>query len=207
MPAFTIRPAIGTDIPDLARLIVELYHSELPGALSGCRAGQERLLAYTLQANGEAALTNRLVVCDDQQRVIGTGMLQFPNEPAYERAPRGTIAAAVRELGIGPTLKLASVVARSLIGVYRHTDPQSALIHSVVITAAARGQGAGQTLMAALEAQIRSRGLTRSRLQVLANNTAAQRFYRRCGYDEIWRLDGWRARLGWLSLVMEKVLV
>ncbi|ABY34785.1 MAG TPA: N-acetyltransferase [Chloroflexus aurantiacus] len=207
MPAFIIRPAIGTDIPDLARLIVELYHSELPGALSGCRAGQERLLAYTLQANGEAALTNRLVVCDDQQRVIGTGMLQFPNEPAYERAPRGTIAAAVRELGIGPTLKLASVVARSLIGVYRHTDPQSALIHSVVITAAARGQGAGQTLMAALEEQIRSRGLPRSRLQVLANNTAAQRFYRRCGYDEIWRLDGWRARLGWPSLVMEKVLV
>lgn len=207
MPAFTIRPAIGTDIPDLARLIVELYHSELPGALSGSQAGQERLLAYTLHANGEAALTNRLVVCDDQQQVIGTGMLQFSNEPAYERAPRGTIAAAVRELGIGPTLKLASVVARSLIGVYRHTDPQSALIHSVVITAAARGQGAGQTLMAALEEQIRSRGLTRSRLQVLANNTAAQRFYRRCGYDEIWRLDGWRARLGWPSLVMEKVLV
>jgi len=206
MPAFTVRPATSADISALARLIVELYHAELPGLLSGSQRGQEQLLAYTLRANGEVALNNRLVVCDEQQHVVGTGMVQFPTEPAYERAPRGTIAVALRELGVVPTLKLAMAVVRTLFGMYRHTNPHSALIHSVVVSAAVRGNGAGQQLMSALEAQIQARGLERSRLQVLQHNTAAQRFYRRLGYREIWRLDGWHARLGWPSLVMEKEL-
>ena len=133
-------------------------------------------------------------------------MVQFPTEPAYERAPQGTIAVALRELGVVPTLKLAMAVVRTLFGMYRHTNPHSALIHSVVVSAAVRGNGAGQQLMRALEAQIQARGLERSRLQVLQHNTAAQRFYRRLGYREIWRLDGWYARLGWPSLVMEKEL-
>jgi len=206
MPAFTVRPATSADISALARLIVELYHAELPGLLSGSQRGQEQLLAYTLRANGEVALNNRLVVCDEQQHVVGTGMVQFPTEPAYERAPRGTIAVALRELGVVPTLKLAMAVVRTLFGMYRYTNPHSALIHSVVVSAAVRGNGAGQQLMSALEAQIQARGLERSRLQVLQHNTAAQHFYRRLGYREIWRLDGWYARLGWPSLVMEKEL-
>ncbi len=88
MPAFIVRPATSADIPALARLIVELYHAELPGLLSGSQRGQEQLLAYTLRANGEAALRHRLVVCDEQQQVVGTGMVQFPTEPVYERAPQ-----------------------------------------------------------------------------------------------------------------------
>ncbi|GIV92695.1 GCN5 family acetyltransferase [Chloroflexus islandicus] len=207
MPAFTIRPATTNDVLDIARLIVELYHAELPGALSGAREGQERLLAYTLEANGAAAFDHRYVVCDEQQRVIGTGMLQFPGAPVFERAPRGTLAAALREIGLLPTLQLAATVSRTLFGVYRHDDAQSALIHSVVVAAAARGRGAGQLLIAALEDRIRTRGLARARLQVLVSNTGAQRFYRRLGYREVWRLDGWRARLGWPSLVMEKDIV
>ncbi len=47
---------------------------------------------------------------------------------------------------------------------------------------------------------------TRARLQVLAWNTGAQRFYARWGYTEIWRLSGWRAMLSWSSVVMEKNL-
>ncbi|PMP76751.1 MAG: GNAT family N-acetyltransferase, partial [Chloroflexus aggregans] len=47
----------------------------------------------------------------------------------------------------------------------------------------------------------------RARLQVLASNTGAQRFYRRLGYREVWRLDGWCTRLGWPSFVMEKTVV
>ncbi|MEF3273555.1 MAG: GNAT family N-acetyltransferase [Chloroflexus sp.] len=206
MTGFIIRQATTTDIPDLARLIVELYHAELPGALSGPLAGQERLLAYTLRANGETALAHRYVICDLQRRVIGSGMVQFPDQPVFERAPRGTLAAALRELGLLPTLRLMVLTARALFGVYRHTDPQSALIHTVVVTSAARGRGAGQTLMAALEKQISQHGLRRARVQVLASNTGAQRLYRRLGYREIWRLDGWQARLGWPSLVMEKEL-
>ncbi len=207
MPTFTIRPATINDVPDIARLIVELYHAELPSALRGTRSGQERLVAYTLRANGEAALAHRYVVCDEQQQMIGTGMVQFPGAPVFERAPRGTIAVALCEIGLLPTLQLAATVSRTLFGVYRHDDQQSALIHSVVVAAAARGRGAGQVLIAALEDRIRARGLARARLQVLASNTGAQRFYHRLGYREVWRLEGWRARLGWPSLVMEKDVV
>lgn len=206
MAVFTVRPAQEADIPSLARLMVELYHAELPGVLRGSRVGQECLLAYTLTANGPTALRYRYVVCDEQQRVIGTGMLQLPGEPAFERAPRGTLIAALRELGTLPTLHLIGTIARTLFGVYRHDDPHSALIHSVVIATDVRGCGAGQVLMTALEEHIGAHRLTRARLQVLASNTNAQRFYYRLGYREIWRLTGWRARLGWPSLVMEKTV-
>ncbi len=201
-----VRPATATDLPDLARLMVDLYQAELPGALTGPRAGREELLAYTLQANGAVAFRNRFVVCAGE-RVLGTGMIQFPDEPVYERAPRGTLMTAFRAIGVGPSLRLLLTVARSLVTIYRDRDRNSGLIHSVVVSADARGKGVGRLLMAALEAQIRDHGLPRACLQVLASNTAAQRLYYRLGYRVIWQTTGWQTTVGWPSLVMAKELV
>lgn len=204
--AYIFRPAAAEDIPVLARLIIDLYQSELPGALTGSQSAQEALMRFTLEANGPKALSQRYMLCDEQGQVCGTGMLEFPGEPAFERAPDGTIAAAFRLMGVKPTLTLLGTVARSLLGVYKHADPRSALIHSVVIQAGSRSKGAGQILVAGLEEKIRERGLPRARLQVLGTNTGAQRFYLRLGYREIWRLGGWQAALSWPSLVMQKDL-
>lgn len=204
--AFTVRPASSADFPDLTRLIVELYQSELPGALTGPLEKQMELMSFTLEANGDKALQHRYVLCDDHGAVIGTGMIEFPGDGRFDRAPRGTIAAAIRTLGVSRAVRLFGMVSRSLFGIYRHTDMQSALIHTVVVSACRRSRGAGTVLMDYLEDNIKERNYTRARVQVLAWNTGAQRFYARRGYAEIWRLSGWRAILSWPSLVMEKSL-
>ncbi|MDW8148864.1 MAG: GNAT family N-acetyltransferase [Roseiflexaceae bacterium] len=204
--ALTVRPATRADLPALAHLIVELYQSELPGVLTGPVEKQAELLRFTLEANGDKALYHRYVLCDDYGAIIGTGMIEFPGDERFDRAPDGTVAAAVRTLGALRATRLLGAAVRALFGVYRHSDPQSALIYSVVVTARERGRGAGAVLMDHLEHTIRSHRHARARLQVLAWNTAAQRFYARRGYVEIWRSSGWRAMLSWPSVVMEKAL-
>jgi ribosomal protein S18 acetylase RimI-like enzyme len=204
--ALTIRPATRADLPDLARLIVELYQSELPGALTGPVEKQAELLRFTLEANGDKALHHRYVLCNDHGAIIGTGMIEFPGDRRFDRAPDGTVAAAIRTLGAFRAMRLFGTVVRTVFGVYRHDDPHSALIHTVVVTARERGRGAGAALMDHLEHTIHARRYACARLQVLAWNTAAQRFYACRGYVEIWRLSGWRALLSWPSVVMEKSL-
>ena len=76
--AFTVRPATQADIPDLARLIVELYQAEMPGALTGPLEKQIELLRFTLEANGDRAVHHRYVLCNERGTVIGTGMIEFP---------------------------------------------------------------------------------------------------------------------------------
>lgn len=203
---FTVRPATQADISDLARLIVELYQAEMPGALTGPVEKQIELLRFTLEANGEKAVHHRYVLCGERGRVIGTGMIEFPGHGRFERAPNGVVTTAFRTLGVFPTLRLFSAVARTLFGVYRHTDPHSALIHTVVVTGSERSKGAGTVLMHNLECTIRRYGYARARLQVLAWNTRAQRFYERRGYIAVWRRSGWRALFSWPSVVMEKIL-
>lgn len=114
--AVFVRPPSGEDIAEIARLSVQLYASELPGALSGPLRAQEALTHFTLEANGRKALGNRYVACDAAEKVLATGMVQFPGELAFERAPDGTVAQAFRVIGVGPTLRLLGTVARSLVG-------------------------------------------------------------------------------------------
>lgn len=204
MTPYTIRPAIENDIPEISRLIIQLYQSELPGALTGSLDMQAKLFRFTLEVNGESALRNRYMLCDESGNVVGTGMIEFPGEKPYDRAPNGTVSQAFRTIGFAATLRLLGTVARSLFGVYQHKENDSALIHSVVVDGSQRGRGAGEVLMRGLEKVIRERGAARARVQVLESNTEARRFYARLAYKEIWRSSWWQAFLSWRNLVMEK---
>lgn len=63
-------------------------------------------------------------------------------------------------------------------------------IESIAVAGTLRGQGIGQTLMAAVMAWAVSRGATRLELEVRASNTSAIRLYERAGL----RQEGLRAR-------------
>ena len=204
--SFSIRPATQADISALSRLVIQLYAAELPGALTGPIDGQEALFRFTLEANGESALKNRYVLCGKNRDILGTGMIQFSDEPTFERAPDGTVSRAFRLLGMPATLKLFATVARSLIGVQKHGDTNSALIHSVVVDETLRGKGVGVQLMTHLEEKIREHGVKRSRIQVLEDNIAAVPFYKKLGYKQIWKSPWWVSTLSWSSLEMEKGL-
>jgi GNAT superfamily N-acetyltransferase len=204
--ATTVRPARVADLPVLADLLVQLYAAELPGALTGAPAAQRRLLHFTLAAQPTQALQQRYVLCDAAAHVVATGMLQFPTQPPFDRAPAGTLRLATRLLGYRAAGHLLLTVARSQVGVAHPPLREAVLVHSVVVDARRRGQGLGHTLMEALEQQAREHGAEWAVLQVLAANVAARRFYLQRGYEEVWRTPRWRAALSWPSYVMRKAL-
>lgn len=203
---YTIRPATQTDVPAISRLLVQLYAVELPGALKGPVDKQAEMFHFTFEANGEIALRHRYVVCDSNGSVVGTGMIQFPNEPEFERAPDGTISRALHILGFFNTLQLFITVARSLVGVQKNRNPESATIHSVVTDGSQRGKGVGALLMAHLESQIRAKGLKYSVLQVIEKNVEAIPFYTKLGYQKTLQSPWWVSLLAWSSFMMEKQL-
>ncbi|TWO73267.1 GNAT family N-acetyltransferase [Caenimonas sedimenti] len=65
-------------------------------------------------------------------------------------------------------------------------------IHGMRTAPAWRGRGFAQAILAALEAQARSRGISRLFLQVEAENTAAQALYRRRGFTSAWSYTYWQ---------------
>jgi ribosomal protein S18 acetylase RimI-like enzyme len=202
----TIRSARADDLPVLADLIVQLYAAELPGALSGSRTGQQSLFRFTLEAQPSQALHHRYVLCDTSEQILAMGMIQFPTEPLFERAPAGTLRTAARVLGYWSAGRLLLTVARSMIGVDRQSRADTAVFHSVVVDERYRGQGLGRTMLEALEHIALEHGYRWAMLQVLASNQAARRLYLRQGYRDVWRTPRWKAALSWPSYLMQKDL-
>jgi GNAT superfamily N-acetyltransferase len=67
-----------------------------------------------------------------------------------------------------------------------------------------RGHGVGRRLLAAAEAQIASRALTRARLRVIAENDRARRFYLAHGWAEVRSYP--HERYGFPMIELEKPL-
>jgi ribosomal protein S18 acetylase RimI-like enzyme len=61
-------------------------------------------------------------------------------------------------------------------------------VHDVVVTASHRGQGIAEKMLVLVEGIARSRGACKLTLEVLAGNLAAQKLYRRVGFDN-YQLD------------------
>jgi ribosomal protein S18 acetylase RimI-like enzyme len=204
--ASIVRPARSDDIRVLGDLLVQLYAAELPGALIGSIEGQRSVLRFTLEAQPALALRHRYVLCNAADQVLATGMIQFPTEPAFERAPAGTVRTAMRLLGYRATARLLLTVARSLIGVYSQRSPDTVLLHSVVVDAQHRRQGLGHSMMDTLERIAAEQGYQWAVLQVLADNHGARHLYLERGYQDIGRTPRWVDWLSWPSFIMRKGL-
>lgn len=205
-PPITIRPATQDDFPAIARLLLQLYTVELPGALRGPQAAQQALLEFTLAAKANQGLQGRAVACDAAGNVVATATVEYPGMTPYDRAPDGTIRQAVNRIGYGATARLLLVVARSLAPVPRPQTPDAVWVHSLVVDAAQRGQGIGQALMTAVEAQAAAAGYQTAWLQVLQMNQPAQRLYQQLGYTVAWSTPRWQHLLTWPSSLLVKAL-
>ena len=202
----TIRPATREDFPAIARLLLQLYTVELPGALRGPQAAQQALLEFTLAAKANQGLQGRAVACDAAGNVVATATVEYPGMTPYDRAPDGTIRQAVNLIGYGGTARLLLVVARSLAPVPRPQTPDAVWVHSLVVDAAQRGQGIGQALMTAVEAQAAAAGYQTAWLQVLQMNQPARRLYQQLGYTVAWSTPRWQHLLTWPSSLLAKAL-
>lgn len=204
--AVTIRPATRDDFPAIARLLMQLYAVELPGALHGAQVEQQELLHFTLAAKDAQGLQGRYVACDAAGDVVATATVEYPGATPYDRAPDGTISQAVKHIGYAATARLLLVVARSLVPVPRPRTPDAVWIHSVVVDEGHRGQGIGQAIMTAVEEQTGADGYQTAWLQVLAMNQPARRLYQQFGYTVAWTPPRWQQMLTWPSYLLVKRL-
>lgn len=79
----------------------------------------------------------------------------------------------------------ASGSAAGTLWVFEDATKHRAFIYGIEMRADQRGKGYGTAALAALEAELRSRGVTRIALNVFGKNTGAQRLYARVGYYPI----------------------
>jgi ribosomal protein S18 acetylase RimI-like enzyme len=108
-------------------------------------------------------------------------------------------------MGVRDALRSYAGVLRGLLTVTAPPAADDGQIHSVVVDADARGEGAGTVLMEHLENQAALSGKDRATLQVLTSNSTARAFYRARGYAEVGPAHGrLRTALAFPSMLMHK---
>lgn len=183
MPAASLllRKATLDDVDTLAAMLVDLYEAELPGALRGAVEKRCALLAFTLRADRGAGLVGRHVVVADG-RPTATFSLRFRADTAAPLAPAGTLRHGLALFGPWETARMLGTLARTIFTPAPLLGGDDALLSSVVVIAGARRSGVGERSVAFAEAAARARGCSAVRLQVLASNEAARRFWTSLGY-------------------------
>jgi len=181
-----LRPATRADVPVLARLLVQLYHAELPDTLRGPTEGQHALLAYTLE-RGSASLFRRYIVIDQHNTPLATASLRLARDRVVSAAPPGTMHQAFRHLGAGNALRLFALLFSSALTPDIALPPDGAYLHSVVVDQEHRGHGIGAWLVGAVEQLARAEGARTLQLRVVVGNNIARRLYERLGYQAVSR--------------------
>lgn len=115
---------------------------------------------------------------DDLDALVALEQATFSLDRMSERQWRRHLDSASAEV-------LVAVRERRLLGaavVFYRRGGDIARLYSIAVAASERGAGTGALLLAAVERAARQRGCKRLRLEVRADNTAAQRLYERAGY-------------------------
>ncbi len=187
---FNIRPAVRSDAPAIASLLLEGFGHEYGGLLR--RRGGRRFIERIHALPGR--LQGLLVAVDETNTPIGVaGMRTREFQPRSDGAEE---RAMFEELGVGTALWLDLRAALTEPPAYRPRGDE-AYIYSVSVTATWRGQGVATTLLEALHDRARSYNKRFALLEVAANNHGALKLYERLGYTTIKRRHG---LLAWLPL-------
>lgn len=102
----------------------------------------------------------------------------FPTDRLDRRAFRH----AVRSPTISTLVAARDGLLLGYAMVHRRRGSPTARLASIAVSPQAGRSGLGRRLLAAAEADARAKGCTRLRLEVRADNGAAQRLYERAGY-------------------------
>ena len=113
---------------------------------------------YPTRATAEAALTrNDLFVLEEDGHILGSGIINQIQMDVYEGAP------------------------------WKHQAPddQVCVLHTLVISPAARGKGYGRSFIRFYESYALQHGCTELRIDTNERNLAARAMYNKYGYQEI----------------------
>ncbi len=183
-----VRSASASDSSRIAALLTEGFGHDYGGATwrPAVQRMMERIHALPGRLNG------MFVAVDDQDAAVGVAGLRTTELRPLAGWSEEQIT--IEELGLGRSFWMelrAELVEPSSY----QLQPQEAFIYSVVVTAAWRGRGVGDALLATLHTEAARRGKRRVLLEVVANNAPALRLYARHAYTVV------RQRRGVLSLL------
>lgn len=114
---------------------------------------------------------------------------QFPGDRMSARQFRRHLQSPTADVLVGCDAE--RVLAAAIV--FRRRHEHGARLYSLVVDSACRGRGFGQIMLAAAEQAARARGCTHMRLEVRADNAAAQHLYCAAGYQMRARLPGYYA--------------
>ncbi len=202
----TLRPATSTDAEALAELVVQLFHAEMPGVLRGPRAGQVRLIRHLVEHELASGARGRFMALDAGGRPVGSASIRLYGDVGTVSLPRGTLALAMRCLGLLNTLVLIGNMLRAALVGETRLRPGECYIYSVVVAEDQRGRGIGDAIMDRIEEQARRMGAGVAYLRVISSNQPARRLYLRRGYQIVARTSPVVGRISIPSELMRKDL-
>jgi ribosomal protein S18 acetylase RimI-like enzyme len=176
----SIRPAEARDAPAVAKLIVELWESELPELLV---AGKERTVAFMerqlLAERGRRLRNNFVGECDG--KVVAVGGIATLDDPRPSAYRKGMIRDMVEIFGLGRTLRLVPAVVRNVISTLREDRPRFAYLYNIVIARGRQRAGYGERLFWHLQREAHARECEWIGGQVMDEKVLA--FYDRVGAE------------------------
>ncbi len=202
----TLRPVTAADAEALAELIIQLYHSEVPGGLRAPLEGQRRLFRYMVEHELASGVRGRFLAIAEDGAPVGSASVRLYDDTPLTGLPPRLLSVAARSVGPGDTLRMLSLVLRgSLVG-ETGLRRGECFVYSVVVDAAHRGRGVGQAMMGQLEEHARRAGAHAALLRVIVGNERARRLYLALGYRVVSRTPRWIDWLGLPSELMRKEL-
>ncbi len=183
-----VRPARLSDAAAIAALLIEGFGHDYGGAIM-TPAGR-RMMERIHSLPGR--LTGVVVLTDVEGKPIATAGLRTREVRAQVGWSEEQIT--IEELGLGTALWLELRASLSEPGSYQPRGNE-AYLYNVVVTAAWRGKGIGDRILAYIHAEAERRGKQHALLEVVATNLAARRLYERHGYETL------RSRRGVLSML------
>lgn len=177
----TVRPLQEADV----KQAVDIHIRAIPYSINSLLGEKHLADIYRTMVRMDGALA--LVAIDGAGRVVGvvTGLLD----------PRMILRAMARPVILGPLavrlLAHPQVIMVSLSAIFgtasRRPRGVRTLLSSIAVADAARGQGVGTRLVAALDAAFTTRGITHYWLETRCSNPAALAFYAKLGFVEFSR--------------------
>lgn len=125
---------------------------------------------------------------------------------AYSRSDLVAFLSVPHSIALLGESTSGALVGFIIAEVRRKGDERLGHIVTIDVATSMRRKGLGRALMFAVEKRLKEAGIDRVRLEVAADNAAAQAFYEREGYARIGRIEGYYLdRLD--AIVMEKRLL
>ena len=139
------------------------------------------------RATRSRAVTIRPAEAADVEPLLAIENAVFPTDRLDRRGFRHGIGSATIDT-------LVATDGRAMLGyamVHRRRNSDLGRLTSIAVADGAAGRGLGRQLLAAAEERAKERGCRRLRLEVRADNRAAQRLYEQAGYARFETVRGY----------------